>query len=139
MWRQNLGVETELVNEEWKVMLQTRFDFDAWDVLRFGWNGDYNDANTFLEIFRSDSALNASGWKSTRFDTLLDAANAELDAAERAQMLLETERFLMQNYPVLPLYFYASKHLVGAHVEGFNATIMDRIYSKHLSFAERND
>lgn len=133
MLRKNLGVDAELINQEWKVMLQTRKDFDAWDIMRFGWNGDYQDAYTFLEIFKSDSALNTAGWDRPEFDQKLDAANLELDLQKRAGMLRDAEAFLLEDYGLVPLYYYASKHLVSDRVEGFSSTVMDRTYSQHLS------
>ena len=132
MIRQNLGAEVELINQEWKVMLQTRKDFDAWDLLRFGWNGDYQDAYNFLEIFQSNNPLNAAGWQNPAFDALLQDANEEQDLALRAKILRAAEAMLLEDYPMLPLYFYASKHLVSDRVTGFSATIMDRIYSQHM-------
>ncbi len=132
MIRQNLGAEVELINQEWKVMLQTRKDFDAWDLLRFGWNGDYQDAYNFLEIFQGNNPLNAAGWQNPAFDALLQDANEEQDLALRAKILRAAEAMLLEDYPMLPLYFYASKHLVSDRVTGFSATIMDRIYSQHM-------
>ncbi|MFK8052325.1 MAG: peptide ABC transporter substrate-binding protein [Woeseiaceae bacterium] len=132
MLRENLGVNAEIINQEWKVMLQTRKDFSEWDIMRFGWNGDYQDANTFLEIFTRDNALNTAGWDSPRFDQLLADANRELDLAIRAEMLRKAESYILEDYPLLPLYYYASKHLVSSRITGFSATVMDRIYSQHL-------
>ncbi|MGH8432529.1 MAG: peptide ABC transporter substrate-binding protein, partial [Solimonas sp.] len=50
MWKQWLGVESTLANEEWKVFLNTRKLKKKTQVFRSGWIGDYNDATTFLDI-----------------------------------------------------------------------------------------
>ncbi|MEN7342079.1 MAG: peptide ABC transporter substrate-binding protein [Pseudomonadota bacterium] len=138
MLRKNLGVDASLVNQEWKVMLQTRKDFAAWDLIRFGWNGDYPDANNFLEVFRGNNSLNVSGWANETFDTLLDQAGKEIDSQQRAALLREAEQVLLDAYPMIPLYFYTSKHLVSERVEGFNANIMDRVYTRHMTLADND-
>ncbi|MEO0575747.1 MAG: peptide ABC transporter substrate-binding protein [Pseudomonadota bacterium] len=134
MLRENLGADIDIINQEFKVMVENRSQRGAWDLLRLGWTGDYNDANTFLETFRSDHPQNTSGLKDPAFDAMLTAANLELDAAKRQTMLREAERHLMLQYPVLPVYFYVSKHLVSERVAGYTPNIMNRTYSRHLSF-----
>ncbi|MEL6870270.1 MAG: peptide ABC transporter substrate-binding protein [Pseudomonadota bacterium] len=133
MLRENLGAAVTVINQEFKVMLQNRNQRENWDLLRLGWTGDYNDANTFLEIFRSDHPQNTSTFADPQFDAMLDAANRELDPARRSALLAQAEARVMQQYPVLPLYFYVSKRLVAERVAGFQPNIMNRIYSRHLS------
>ena len=69
MWKQVLGVQTRLLNQEWKVFLQTR-TLGNTQVFRSGWIGDYNDANTFAELLHSQNAQNDSGWSNARYDEL---------------------------------------------------------------------
>ena len=136
MLRENIGADVSLINQEWKVMLENRKSPESWDLLRLGWTGDYNDANTFLETFRSGHPQNTSGYADPQFDALLDRANLEPDPQTRANLLAEAEETLMLAYPVLPLYFYVSKHLISDRVEGYQPNIMDRTYSKHLRLAQ---
>lgn len=132
MLRDNLGARVELENQEWKVVLDSRRDKSQWDLLRLGWNGDYNDPNTFLEIFRSGHPQNAAGFANADYDARLAAIAGELDPAVRMRAAREAEALLMREYPVLPLYFYVSKHLISERVEGFTPNIADHIYSRHL-------
>jgi oligopeptide transport system substrate-binding protein len=134
MWKDVLGVEVTLLNQEWKVYLQTRKDPDQWAIMRFGWSGDYNDANAFLEILRRGHAQNLTGFASDAYDALLDeAAAAGADPARRQTLLAQAERLMLNNYPIIPLYFYVSKHLVKPRVQGFRTNIMDHNYSRHYS------
>jgi oligopeptide transport system substrate-binding protein len=137
MWRQNLGVEATLVNEEWKVMLQTRLDHPAWDVMRFGWIGDYNDAYTFLEIFESSHGQNFSGYADPEYDAMLAHIARETDLRARRELMQGAEQRVLDAYPIVPLYFYTNKHLVKPYVKGFRANIMDHNYTRHLRL-ERN-
>ncbi len=130
MWKQALGVETTLVNEEWKVFLQTRKNRNAWEVFRFSWVGDYNDANTFLEIMHADHGQNDAGYASDMYDSLIEAAALETDMSARARLLRNAEQIMLDDYPVMPLYFYVSKHLVKPWVKGYVPNIMNRDQSR---------
>lgn len=132
MWKQALGVNAKLSNQEWKVLLQTRKDRDAWEVLRYGWVGDYNDANTFLDIFRSGHGQNFPGFSDPRYDELTAAASQEPNLAKRAELMQQAEQVFLDAHAVVPIYFYVSKHLVKPHVKGYKPNIMDRSYSRHL-------
>ncbi len=137
MWKQALGVETTLINEEWKVFLQTRRDRAAWEVFRFSWVGDYNDANTFLEIMHSRHGQNDAAYSNPAYDALLEAAATESDMQLRAGLLQKAERTMLDDYPVIPLYFYVSKHLVKPYVKGYQPNIMNRDQTRYYRI-ERN-
>ena len=125
MWRDVLGVEVTLDKREWKYFLATRDDRAEWQVMRFAWVGDYNDARTFLEIFRSDSSQNLSGFDSPEYDRLLRASSETIDAEKRTKLMTQAEKQLLDEYPIAPLYFYVSKHLVNPAVRNFEANILD--------------
>jgi oligopeptide transport system substrate-binding protein len=132
MWKQTLGVQTRLMNQEWKVFLQTRVVKIKTQVYRSGWIGDYNDAYTFAQLLRSDSGQNDTGWSNEEYDALLDKASVELDQAKRAVYMQQAELILLEEAPLIPLYFYVSKHLIKPWVKGFEPNIMDHVYTKDL-------
>jgi oligopeptide transport system substrate-binding protein len=133
MWREHLGVETTLHNEEFRVLLSRRKDPDQWRILRLSWRGDYNDASNFLEIVARNGAVNDTGYDDPEFERLLAAAAAELDPAQRRAMLEAAERRMLEHHPVLPLYHPVNKVLVKPWVRGFNGNVLGRIYTRHLS------
>jgi len=132
MWQETLGIETELVNEEWKVYLETRRSKQDTQVFRAGWIGDYNDAYNFLEILHSDSGLNDSGWDNENYDQLLEASSQENDLARRARIMRQAEGVLLEEMPVIPVYFYVTKRLVKPWVGNYRPHIQDSIYTKDL-------
>jgi oligopeptide transport system substrate-binding protein len=132
MWKQVLGVQTRLLNQEWKVFLQTRQAKISTQVFRSGWIGDYNDAYTFAELMYSSNEQNDAGWANDDYDRLLGQASVERDLVRRARLMEEAERILLDEAPLIPIYFYVSKHLVKPWVGGFVPNIMDHIYSKDL-------
>jgi oligopeptide transport system substrate-binding protein len=132
MWREVLGVETELLNQEWQVFLQTRRSRLDTQLFRYGWIGDYNDPQTFAEILESKHGLNDMGYSNPRYDALLAAAAREADPQQRMDTLAEAERVMLEDMPIVPLYFYVSKKMVKPWVAGMEANIMDHHHSRHL-------
>ena len=131
MIRSALGADITVVNQEFKVMLETRKEPSRWEILRYGWTGDYNDPYTFLEIFRSDSPQNPAYYANPEFDRLLGEASAEVDLERRARLLQDAERLLINDYPSIFAYFYVARHLVKPWVRGYRANIMDHNYTRH--------
>ena len=136
MWRDTLGVRTELDKREWKRFLATRGRRDEWDAMRFSWFGDYDDPATFTNLFLSGSAQNLPGYESAAYDELLERAAASVDSTERAALIASAERRLLSDYPIVPIYFYVSKHLVSPRVLGFEDNALDRHPSRYLSFED---
>ena len=107
MWQDVLGVDIELRQIERKIFYaaQSRLDYD---LCASSWVGDYNDANTFLDMFMSESGNNRTGWKNTRYDELVRSANQLTDTKARERLLREAESILISgDVPVVPVYFYA--------------------------------
>jgi oligopeptide transport system substrate-binding protein len=132
MWKQNLGVRTRLVNEEWKVFLQNRRARAQTQVFRGGWIGDYDDAGAFLNILRSFDGKNDEAYASAGYDALLQQAQAQADPLQRRRLLEQAENLMLGDMPVLPIYWYESKHLVKPWVEGWQDNALDIHYSKDL-------
>ena len=131
MWRQVLGVETKLVNEEWKVFVNNRRQGVLTQVFRGGWIADYADPTSFLDLFRSDNDLNTTFYKNEHFDRLMDQA-AVLQGEQRMQRLQRAEGQLMKDMPVIPLYFYVSRHLLKPSVSGFEPNVRDIHLSRYM-------
>ncbi len=133
MWQQVLGVRVRLINQEWKVFLQTRQEKRDTQVFRAGWIGDYRDPETFLSILTSWHEMNDTGYASPTYDNALEKAMMEPDATKRFALLEQAERILLQDLPVIPLFFYSSKHLVNPDLGGYRDNIMDHHLSRWMA------
>jgi oligopeptide transport system substrate-binding protein len=131
-WKQNLGVVSELTADEFRVFLDGRKDRSRWDVARLGWDADYNDPSSFLEIFSAGNPQNDPGYASTAFNSLLAQARVEPRPNARASILREAEQVLLDDYPIIPIYFSNGRRLVKPYVGGAHMTPMRRTYSKNL-------
>ncbi len=126
MWEEQLGIHVELKEMEKRVYLaaQTHLDYD---LTRSAWVGDYNDPNTFLDLFRSDNGNNRTGWKNARYDALMGEADREVDLRQRAGLLREAETILVRDEaPIIPIYFYVGfNYYDPAKVKGAYSNILD--------------
>jgi oligopeptide transport system substrate-binding protein len=131
-WKEALGVETRLSNQEKKVSLDTQRRLD-YDVSRSTWIADYPDPASFLEVFTGDSENNRTGWKNARYDELVRAA---LDArgAERARLYRAAEEVLLAELPVLPIFAFTTTSLVDPRLEGFHPNALDVHFPKFWRF-----
>jgi oligopeptide transport system substrate-binding protein len=132
MWRNVLGVETTLINEEFRVLLANMLAREVTQVFRSSWSGDYNDPSSFLDIMKSDNPSNLSGFSDAEYDSLLDVAATQMNPVFRQAYLEEAESRLLVEHPVIPIYFYVSKHLVSSRVIGWQDNVLDYHYSQHL-------
>ena len=132
MWKEALGVDVQLSAVEFKSLLQ---DIDRGDVemFRSSWVGDYNDAYTFLQYLKSDFGINLPHYKSAAYDALLTRAAAEVDDAQRRDLLQQAEVVALHDHALLPLYFYVNKRLVKPEVAGWYDNVMNVVYSKDLA------
>ncbi len=126
MWKTELGIHGELRQMEWKVYLATQRALN-YDVCRSSWIGDYNDANTFLDMFMSNNGNNRTGWKDPRYDALIRDANQQTEVRAREELLRQAETLLIRDAVVIiPLYFYAGIFAFDPDkIEGVHTNILD--------------
>jgi len=132
MWKAQLGVQTRLIHEEWKVFVANRRQGRVTEVMRGGWIADWRDAANFLDLFRSDSPMNYAFFDDARYDQLLQRAEGATGRG-RIDLLREAESRLLEQQVVIPLYYYVSRHLVDPDVSGFEDNPMDIHLSRWLS------
>jgi oligopeptide transport system substrate-binding protein len=132
MWKQVLGVEAEILNQEWKVFIDTRNQKRETQVYRQGWIGDYDDPFTYLELMRSTAGQNDTGYNNPEYDRLVAASQSAHDPQARMELLQEAERVLLADMPLMPLYIYVRARLVQPWVGGYESNIMDRHRHKYM-------
>lgn len=126
MWKQVLGVEAEILNQEWKVFIDTRNQKRDTQVYRQGWIGDYDDPFTYLELLRTTAGQNDTGYSNPEYDRLVTASQSALEPHARMELMQEAERVMLADMPILPLYIYVRARLVQPWVGGYESNIMDR-------------
>ncbi|HYE51572.1 MAG TPA: peptide ABC transporter substrate-binding protein [Azospirillaceae bacterium] len=126
MWKQKLGVETLLNNQEFRVVSDIGNEKAYKDLLFFSWIGDYPDANSFLTLLRSDVSLqNFPDYRNPAFDAMLEQANTLVDPAARVAKLKEAETMMMADTPVVPIFHNLRRRLVNPKVQGWVPNALD--------------
>ena len=134
MWKQNLGVEVTLTNQEWKVYLETQKNLE-YNISRAGWIGDYADPNTFMDMFVTGGGNNQTGWSNKKYDELIAQAARTADQGARYKLFQEAEKLLLEEMPILPIYTYTNKALISPDVKGWDANILDTHPYKYVSLS----
>jgi oligopeptide transport system substrate-binding protein len=131
MWRRTLGIDLGLRNEEWKVYLDSQ-DAMNFDLQRGGWIADYLDPHVFLEIWASGNLNNDTGFAHAGYDALLQAALRAPDEKTRYELYQQMDAILVDELPVLPIYFYTNVRAVSPRVKGYHHTLLDNHPYKYV-------
>ncbi|MBI4026740.1 MAG: peptide ABC transporter substrate-binding protein [Verrucomicrobia bacterium] len=133
MLQKELGVHVQLAQQEWKVYLNSMSALD-YDFCRSSWVGDYNDPNTFLDMFVTNGGNNRTGWTNAKYDTLIRAAAEELDPKRRADIFRQAETLLCrEELPILPLYYYVGIQFYDAQkISGLQSNVLDEHPLKYV-------
>ncbi|PKK40382.1 Oligopeptide ABC transporter, periplasmic oligopeptide-binding protein OppA [Clostridiaceae bacterium JG1575] len=132
MWKKTLGIDIQLSNEEWAVFQSSRNNGD-FEIARHGWIADYNDPMSFLDMWISGEGEGVWGnndahFKNDRYDDLIRKARVEIDLAKRTQLLHEAEAILMEEMPILPIYFYTNVLCFKDYVKGVRKSPLGFLY-----------
>lgn len=117
-WKQNLGITIQLKNMEWKTYLDYKSKVEYTGFARNGWVGDYMDPYTFLSQFYSPKNDSATGWWDSKYDKMLDDANATLSTEKRFEKLAEAEYYLLKDQPIIPLVTQGTSWMKKPYVKG---------------------
>jgi len=117
MWKKNLGVTVELLNQEWKVFLGSRKSGD-FQVARAGWIGDYTDPMTFGDYLLTNGGNNYGRYSNPAYDKLIATAQGTLDQNVRMQAMHDAEKIAMDDMAVAPIYSYSHYFTLNPKVKG---------------------
>lgn len=118
MWRRDLGIEVQITQKEFKVLLDT-FDTLDYTIARGRWIGEYPDPLTYLSIFTTGNGVNGTGFADPAYDAMIEAAARAPTPAARLAALQRAESYLLTQMPIAPLYWGSRTTLVAASVHGW--------------------
>jgi oligopeptide transport system substrate-binding protein len=116
--KNKLNIDVELVNKEWGTYLTDRNNGD-FEISRAGWVGDYQDPNTFLDMFLTGSAMNGGRYESEVYDTLVRDAATIADPVQRMGVLKTAEDTMInEDCAIVPFYYYITVNMIDTNVWG---------------------
>ena len=132
-WKEALGIDIQLVNQEWKVFLATTRATDYW-IARGSWIGDYLDPNTFLDMWTAGNGNNRTNFSDPEYDALIDRAARTVDVEERMALLREAESWILEKEMIiLPVYYYVVMNLYDERdFEGLSPNLVNTIDLKSI-------
>ncbi len=111
-WEKNLNVTIELENQEWGTYLTNRNEGN-FQFSRAGWVGDYQDPNTFLDMFITGAGMNGGQYSNDDYDTLISQAARMDPGAARFATLLSAENIIInEDMAIMPLYYYVTLNMI---------------------------
>ncbi|MCX6954573.1 MAG: peptide ABC transporter substrate-binding protein [Verrucomicrobia bacterium] len=118
MWRRDLGLDVQITQKEFKVLLDA-FDTLDYAVARGRWIGEYPDPLTYLSIFTTGNGVNGTGFADPAYDGMLAAAAREPTPTARLAALQRAETYLLTQMPIAPIYWGSRTTLVAPSVRGW--------------------
>jgi oligopeptide transport system substrate-binding protein len=122
MWKDGLGIDVAVENQEWAVYLDTIQNDtpleDVPHVFRLGWCADYPDQNNWLhEVFNTNAGADRLRWDGNAplgpngesFNELTEAAQRSTDPEERAALYKAAEKIINDDAAAYaPIYYYTT-------------------------------
>jgi oligopeptide transport system substrate-binding protein len=99
------------------------------------WFADFRDPINFLDVFKSrDNKTNHTNWENLEYISLLDQSSGEKDPEQRKEVLRQAEKLLVEQMPVIPLFFYTFNYVKTDHLEGVYVSDLGYIDFKNAHF-----
>jgi oligopeptide transport system substrate-binding protein len=129
MWKQTLGVEMTAQNFEWAVHTDKMHAGD-FEMARYAWCGDYNEASTFLDLWTSYSGNNDTKYSNPAYDALMKDAKTMADPNVNYTL---AEGMLAADMPIIPIYHYVSVRAVKSDIKGLpDNNVLNTWYAKDM-------
>ena len=136
MWKEHLGLEVAIENQEWQVYLKN-LQLHNFQIARMGWIMDYADPFTFLELLSEHNGNNHSNWHTPEYDRLLREGNTNPDPERRLAIFREAEAMMRDQAPLFPIYVYTKSTMVKPYLMGYWGNYLDQHAWKWFWIDER--
>lgn len=134
MWKEHLGIEVKLVNQEWTVYLST-LRTDPPPVFRAGWQADFPDPHNFMNLFECGSGNNRTGWCNSEYDRLVERAAGILDRGQRTDLYSSAQRILTEtDVPIVPYLNSVQQNMIKPYVRGLEPDRLNFLYFSRVEF-----
>jgi peptide/nickel transport system substrate-binding protein len=100
---------------------------------RGSWIADYPDAENYLSVFygRNPAPPNYTRYKNPSFDKLYEKALTETNDTIRYSLYRQMDQMIINDAPVIPLWYDMAIHLVNLRVSGFHPNALNILELRH--------
>ena len=113
----NLGIDVQVQSIPKKTRL-TRMMSGNFDVVSTGWNADFSDSISFLDLQTTGASYNYGKWSNKEYDKYVAASKTTGSDADRFKDLAKAEQILLEEQGVTPLYHPIEAWMVKPSVKG---------------------
>lgn len=105
---------------------------------RGSWIADYPDAENFFSVFygKNPAPPNYTRYRNPQFDALYESATREPNDSIRYALYRNMDRLIVQDAPVVPLWYDQIIHLVRPEVKGFRPNALNWLELRTVSIEE---
>lgn len=135
MLETNLNIQIEMKTADWAVMFA---DIQAgnYQIAQYGWGGDYLHPMTFLPLFVSDGVNNFSNYSNPEYDALVAQIQNGSDESATGELTRQAEAVLMNDYPMLPLFYRSYSYMMSEKTAGYFRTPLNNLYFREAYVVE---
>ena len=115
-----VGIKVQVETVQKSLLLEQTSKSQAL-FFRGSWIADYPDAENYLSVFYSKNPAppNYTRYHNEAFDALYEKANAEKNDSVRYILYRQMDQVLINDAPVVPLWYDMAIHLVHTNITGF--------------------
>ncbi|HEC1650269.1 TPA: oligopeptide ABC transporter substrate-binding protein OppA [Yersinia enterocolitica] len=133
MWKKTLGVDVQMINQEWKTYIDSR-NTGNFDVVRASWVGDYNEPSTFLSLLTSTHSGNIAKFQSENYDHVLNEASRQTNPKLLNDDYNKAEQIIAEQVPIAPIYQFTNGRLIKPWVKGYPITNPEDVAYSHTMY-----
>ncbi len=134
MWKETLGIDVQLVNQETKVYFASREEGN-FQIAKASWIADYADPQSFMDVFYDQK--NDARMDNPAYRQLVETAHTSLDASARMTAMHEAEKMLFDEAIVIPIYFTTQPYVATDRIGGYTISNLGTIDFKHAFIKQK--
>lgn len=132
-----VGINVQVETVQKSLLLEMTSNERA-PFFRGSWIADYPDAENYLSVFysRNPAPPNYTRYSNPRFDAVFEKALMETNDSLRYELYRQADRIVIQDAPVVPLWYDQVVHLVQPWVINFRPNALNLLELRRVSIAD---
>jgi peptide/nickel transport system substrate-binding protein len=132
-----IHVQVEIVQKS--LLLEQTAKSEA-TFFRGSWMADYPDAENYMTVFYSKNPAppNYTRYSNKTFDALYEKALGETNDSLRYALYRKMDQLVIDDAPVIPVFYDMVIHLVQPHVTGFEANALNLLELRRTRIGKRD-
>lgn len=129
MFKTNLNINVEISSNDWAIYYESIQTGD-YEVGAMGWSADYLNPMSFLPLFKTGDSTNNAFYSNSAYDDLVNQIMMETDAAAAAELTLQADEIVSNDYVCIPLYYKSNSYLMKDYISGVYMVSSSNMYFK---------